>query len=158
LPGILRRNKVDLLHSPHFLLPLIRPCRSVVTIHDVIYLACRQDLPSRTGRLYYRGMIAAAARLANRIITVSEYSKRDIVRCLRVAADKIAVVYPGVGPTFWRATEREVGDARSRHRIEGDYILFVGIYKPRKNHAGLLRAFQCFLARGGSGSLVFAGP
>jgi len=45
LPRILRRRKGDLLHSPHFLLPLVRPCPAVATIHDVIYLACPEDLP-----------------------------------------------------------------------------------------------------------------
>src|SRR5271169_3419288 len=43
LPGILRRHAVELLHSPHFLLPLVCPCPAIVTIHDVIYLACRED-------------------------------------------------------------------------------------------------------------------
>ena len=157
LPGMLRRNQVDLLHSPHFLLPLVRPCPAVVTIHDVIYLACQQDLPSRAGRLYYRGMMAAAVRLAKRIITDSEYSKRDIVRYLRVTADKIVVVYPGVSPAFWRASEPELDTVRSRYRIEDDYILYAGIYKPRKNHGGLLRAFGQFLAHGGSAKLVIAG-
>src|SRR5258708_30257193 len=80
LPKILRVHGVDLLHSPHFMLPLRRSCPSVVTIHDVIYLACKEDLPSRLGRLYYRGMMAAAVRVADRIITDSEFSKRDIMR------------------------------------------------------------------------------
>src|SRR6476646_9735342 len=45
LPRILSRHKIDLLHSPHFLLPLVRPCPAVATIHDVVYLACPPDLP-----------------------------------------------------------------------------------------------------------------
>lgn len=49
LPRILRRHKVDLLHSPHFNLPLLRTCPTVVTLHDVIYLACPHDMPSRLG-------------------------------------------------------------------------------------------------------------
>src|SRR5947208_3677 len=60
LPAILRRNNIDLLHSPHFMMPLLRTCPCVVTIHDVIYLACKEDLPSRVGKLYYRGMMSAS--------------------------------------------------------------------------------------------------
>ena len=71
LPRILRHHKVDLLHSPHFLLPLVRPCPAIATIHDVIYLACPQDLPSRAGRLYYKAMMNACARMATRLITDS---------------------------------------------------------------------------------------
>ena len=93
LPRILRRHQVDLLHSPHFLLPLLLPmtrtCPAVATIHDVIYLACPQDLPSRAGRLYYRLMMNACSRMAARIITDSEYSRGDIVRYLHADPEKI---------------------------------------------------------------------
>src|SRR5262245_11410718 len=58
LPRILRRYGADVLHSPHFNMPLARPCPVVVTIHDLIYLACKQDLPSCLGRMYYRSMTA----------------------------------------------------------------------------------------------------
>src|SRR5438270_385439 len=92
LPRILRRHKVDLLHSPHFLLPVVRPCAAVTTVHDVIYLACKQDMPSLAGRLYYRGMMKASVRLAERIITDSEYSKSDIIRFLDADPGKIDVI------------------------------------------------------------------
>jgi glycosyltransferase involved in cell wall biosynthesis len=159
LPRILRRYKVDLLHSPHFLLPLIRPCPAVVTIHDVIYLACREDLPSRLGRVYYRLMMSVALRLARRVITDSEFSKRDIVRYLGADAEKIEVIYPGVSCEFRPVNDPAARSAVCRkYGIERDYILYTGIYKPRKNHVGLLRAFQQFLASGGDADLVIAGP
>jgi glycosyltransferase involved in cell wall biosynthesis len=159
LPRILRRHKVDLLHSPHFLLPLICPCPAVVTIHDVIYLACKEDLPSRLGRLYYHAMMAAAVRLAKRVITDSEFSKRDIVRHLGVDPQKIEVIYPGVSGDFQPVNDPpRLRAVRDRYDINRDYVLYTGIYKPRKNHAGLLRAFQRFLALGGDADLVIAGP
>jgi glycosyltransferase involved in cell wall biosynthesis len=159
LPRILRRYKVDLLHSPHFLLPLIRPCPAIITIHDVIYLACRQDLPSRLGRVYYHLMMAAAVRLAKRVITDSEFSKRDIVRHLGADAGKIEVIYPGVSREFQPINDPAALRAvRRRYGIERDYILYTGIYAPRKNHAGLLRAFRNFLELGGEADLVIAGP
>lgn len=159
LPRILRRHKVDLLHSPHFLLPLLRPCPAVVTIHDVIYLACPQDLPSQAGRLYYRTMMHASARKATRIITDSQHSRDEIVRHLRIDPEKIEVVFPGVDPSFRQIAEVDRLEAvRARYSIDRDYILYVGIYKPRKNHAGLLRAFHQFLNDGGRAQLVIAGP
>src|SRR5690242_15493558 len=60
LPRILRQHKVDLLHSPHFNIPLTPTCATVVTIHDVIYLACKEDLPSLLGRMYYKVMMLAS--------------------------------------------------------------------------------------------------
>jgi glycosyltransferase involved in cell wall biosynthesis len=159
LPRILARHKIDLLHSPHFLLPLVRPCPAVATIHDVVYLACPQDLPSRAGRLYYRAMMHASSRLAARVITDSEHSKNEIVRYLGSDPAKIEVIYPGVDQQFSRVTDPARLDAvRSRYGLDGDYILCVGIYKPRKNHTGLLRAFRHVLESGVSAQLVIAGP
>jgi glycosyltransferase involved in cell wall biosynthesis len=159
LPRILRRYHVDLLHSPHFLLPLIGPCPAVVTIHDVIYLACKEDLPSRLGRLYYHAMMAAAVRLAKRVIADSEFSKRDIVRYLGADPAKIEVIYPGVSRDFQPINDSDMLRAvRDRYDIKREYVLYTGIDRPRKNHAGLLRAFQKFLALGADADLVLAGP
>jgi glycosyltransferase involved in cell wall biosynthesis len=159
LPRILSRHRVDLLHSPHFLLPLLRPCPAVATIHDVIYLSCPQDLPSRAGRLYYRAMMHACIRIARRIITDSEYSRSEIVSYLRADPERIDVIYPGVDPVFAPVTDAlQLAAVRSQLGIDREYILCVGIYKPRKNHAGLLRAFQRCLANGIQAQLVIAGP
>lgn len=158
LPRILRRHRIDLLHSPHFVLPLFGPCATVATIHDVIYLACKEDLPSWAGRVYYRGMMAASARKADRIITVSEFSKADIVRFLKVDPARIEVVYSGVSPAFQPVQDQSrIGQVRRRHGISREFILYAGIYKPRKNHAGLLRAMQKLIANGISAQLVIAG-
>jgi glycosyltransferase involved in cell wall biosynthesis len=159
LPRLLRRHKVDVLHSPHFNIPVARTCPIVVTVHDVIYLACRQDLPSRLGRLYYRAMMAAAVRRSERVLTVSEFSKNDIVRYLNADPEKIEVVFPAVDPAFELVTDRgKIEAVLSRYRLDEDYILYAGIYRPRKNHAGLLRAFRQFLKSGAQGKLVLAGP
>ena len=159
LPRILRRHKVDLLHSPHFVVPLFCPCPVVVTIHDVIYLACKEDLPSRTGRLYYRAMMRLAVRRAQQVIAVSEFSKWDIVRHLGADPAKIEVIHSGLDEDFMAVSAPAVSpDVRQSYGIGRDYILYAGIYKPRKNHAGLLRAFQRFLALGGDADLVIAGP
>ena len=159
LPLILSCHKVDLLHSPHFLLPLARPCPAVATIHDVIYLACPEDLPSFAGRLYYRAMMNACSYTAKRIITDSKHSKDEIIRYLHADPAKIEVVYPAVDPFFESpADPAQVASVRSRFGIDRDYILCVGIYKPRKNHARLLKAFQLLLKCGVQSQLVIAGP
>jgi len=159
LPRILREHKVDLLHSPHFMLPVRRPCASVVTIHDVIGLAWKEDLRSPIGRVYYRWMISAAVRLADRIITDSNFSRDDIVRRLGVDQEKITVVYPGISPDFQQVNDAvELENVRTKYRIENDYIVYTGIYKPRKNHAALLHAFKTFLSTERHANLVVVGP
>lgn len=159
LPKLLRDHRVDLLHAPHFMLPLVRPCPSVVTIHDVIGLAWKEDLRSRIGRVYYSWMMSAAVRLADRIITDSNFSRDDIVRLLGVNPERIKVIYPGIGSDFQPVTDEvQLRNIRAKHRIENDYIVYAGIYKPRKNHAALLRAFRSFLSNGRDANLVLVGP
>ena len=159
LPRILRRHRIDLLHSPHFVLPLLGGCATVATIHDVIYLACKEDLPSRMGRAYYRKMMTAAARKADRIITVSEFSKTDIIRFLQLDPSKIEVIYSGISPAFCQVKDQSrMDEVRKRFGITREYVLYAGIYKPRKNHAGLLRAMQKSIAAGMNAQLVIAGP
>jgi len=159
LPRILRSKKIDLLHSPHFNIPLIRVCPTVVTIHDVIYLACREDLPSFVGRMYYRAMMAAAVRRADRIITDSEYSKRDIQRFFKAEDDRLDVIYPGVDQSIRKNVDSvKLCEVKRRLGIVSPYLIYTGIYKLRKNHAGLLQAFKTFLDRGGHAQLVIAGP
>lgn len=159
LPRMLRHKRVELLHSPHFVLPLRRPCATVVTIHDVIYLACKEDLPSRAGRLYYRGMMSTSARRADRIITVSEFSKRDIVRHLEIDLAKIEVIHSGVSPVFRAVKDSSrLQQVRGKYGIRNEFILYAGICKPRKNHRALFQAFQILLAGGVTAQLVIAGP
>jgi glycosyltransferase involved in cell wall biosynthesis len=146
LPGILRRHKVDLLHSPHFNLPLRRVCPAVVTIHDVIYLACKEDLPSPVGRLYYRAMMAASVKRADRIITDSEYSKRDIQRFFSVADSRMDVIYPGVDQIIRKSIDSvKLRQVLEQYGIVSPYLIYTGIYKLRKNHSGLLLSFRVFL-------------
>lgn len=158
LPRILRAHRIDLLHSPHFMLPLLSSCPAVVTIHDVIYLACKEDLPSWMGRMYYQAMIMASSRRARRILTISEFSKADIVRYLNVNPEKIEVTYPAISPIFRPIRDKsQIKTVLAKYGITDEYILYAGIYKPRKNHAGLLHAFEKLHAKGVNARLVIAG-
>lgn len=158
LPRVVRECRADVLHAMHFVVPLVRPCPTVVTIHDTIHLVFPQDLTSWMARLYARWMMRAAARVADRIITVSEYSKRDICQYLKVNPEKIDVSYPGVDACFSAATDPQSAQrTKSELGVQEDYILYTGIYRERKNHSGLLKAFAQLRARGVHISLVIAG-
>ena len=80
IPLSLAREGVRLVHEPHYVLPPLIRCRSVVTIHDCIHLMFPQYLPSKLAYVYAKGSMWSATRKANRILTVSEASKRDILR------------------------------------------------------------------------------
>lgn len=159
IPQVLEREKVEVLHAPHFVVPLWKKCPTLVTIHDTIHLIYPQDLPSMLGRTYARIMMNAAVRIADEVITVSHHAKSEIVRFLQVPASKVTVIPSGVSSDFARtASPQQKAAIREKFGICGDYVLYTGIYKERKNHVGLFRAFAVLLRRHPHLSLVIAGP
>src|SRR5258707_676347 len=160
IPALLAKHRVDLFHSPHFVVPVIQTCPVVVNIHDVIYMARKDELKSRIGRFYYRCMMPLAAHWSDAVITSCEYTKKEIIHHLKARPDKVFVVPYGIDSQFQPVTDAQALErVRRKHGISDQYILYVGIYRERKNHAGLLRAFHRPRDHSGTScQLVIAGP
>lgn len=142
IPLSLAREKVDLLHEPHYVLPPLLRCRSVVTIHDCIHLMFPQYLPNRLAYVYAKGSMWTATRKANKILTVSEASKRDILRFFDVPPDKVDVIYNAIDERFLAPADPERMDqARQRYQLDHPFVLYVGNIKPHKNIERLIDAF-----------------
>jgi glycosyltransferase involved in cell wall biosynthesis len=121
----------------------------VVTIHDCIHLMFPQYLPSRLAYAYARANLWAAAKRAERIFTVSETSKADILRYCDVPAERIIVVYNAIDDRFAIPPEPEaVERVRERYQLNGPFALYVGNIKPHKNLERLIDAFD-LVRRGG---------
>ena len=149
IPLALRREGVTLFHAPHYVLPPLVPCRSVVTIHDCIHLMFPQYLPNRMALAYARVSIALAARRATRVMTVSESSKRDILRFFDVEPDKISVIYNGIDERFGlEPREEDVARVRERYQLQDPFVLYAGNVKPHKNLERLIEAFDLVRKRG----------
>ena len=143
VPWTLMRERPDVFHAPHYVLPLAVRCPSVVTIHDTIHLMFPQYLPNRVAYAYARGSMWAAARRSDRILTVSEASKRDILRFFNVPADKVVVVYNAIDERFSREPpEADVARVRERYQLDQRFVLYVGNIKPHKNLVRLIEAFH----------------
>ncbi len=149
LPARLVMQNVTLLHEPHYVLPPLVPCRAVVTIHDCIHLMFPQYLPSRLAHAYARANLWVAARRAERIFTVSETSKADILRYCDVPAERVIVVYNAIDDRFAISPDMEaIERVRERYRLNGPFALYVGNIKPHKNLERLIDAFD-LVRRGG---------
>jgi glycosyltransferase involved in cell wall biosynthesis len=143
VPLDLRRERVDLFHSPHYVLPPLTPCKSVVTIHDCIHLRFPQYLPNRLGYAYARGALWIATHRSSRIVTVSEASKRDILEYFRVPPEKIDVIYNGIDERFGEPPpEDDVARVRERYQLDDPFVLYAGNIKPHKNLERLIEAFH----------------
>jgi len=136
------REKPDVFHAPHYVLPVAVRSRSVVTIHDCIHLMFPQYLPNRAAYAYARGAMWSAARKSDRILTVSEASKRDILHFFNVSPDKIVVVYNGIDERFSiQPSIEEIARVRERFQLDHGFVLYAGTIKPHKNLVRLIEAF-----------------
>jgi glycosyltransferase involved in cell wall biosynthesis len=142
LPLAAWREKPDVFHAPHYVLPPFTPGRSVVTIHDCIHLMFPEYLPYRFAKVYARQMMRSATHRADRILTVSESSKRDILRFFSIDPDKIAVIYNAIDERFWTPpADTAMARVRERYQLEDPFVLYVGNVKPHKNVERLVEAF-----------------
>ncbi|MBI3013375.1 MAG: glycosyltransferase family 4 protein [Elusimicrobia bacterium] len=165
-PSLLRRELIRTLHVPHYNAPLAYRGTLVVNIHDLIHLLFP---PSRTAYLYARTVLEIVSKKASAILTISENTKRDILRLLKVKENKIHVIYPGVNLDGIKGTPYLIPDGIKRPEdmshgikygvplIPSPYILYVGNIKPTKNVICLLEAFTLLESRIQDLKLVVAG-
>jgi glycosyltransferase involved in cell wall biosynthesis len=154
------RDRLDLFHATHYVIPPLARARAVVTIHDIIHVLYPQFLPNRAALLYARIMIRRALRRADRIITVSYNSKRDLVDYFGIGPARIDVIYNGVAARFRADLPGSEKDrVAAKYGLPRPYLLFLGGEKPHKNMRSVLRAFaEARRERALPHSLVLAGP
>jgi glycosyltransferase involved in cell wall biosynthesis len=141
IPLALRRIDADLFHAPHYVLPALVPCPSVVTVHDVIHLLFPQYLPSRFASHYARAMIRSAVSRARLVMTVSRASKKDLLGFFDIDESKILVIPNGIDSSMTRElTREEIERVKQRFQLTGRNALFVGNIKPHKNVERLIAA------------------
>lgn len=156
LPLDLRRDEVSLYHGLSNELPMTVKgvCPAVVTIHDVIWRRSPRDY-SAVDRRIYDWKYGRSARIATRVIAISECTKRDLVADFNIPEDKIDVIYQGVDPVFSLPVDTAARmDIRKRYALPGRYILAVGTVQPRKN---LLQAVKALPALPSDVVLVVVG-
>jgi glycosyltransferase involved in cell wall biosynthesis len=151
IPTKLYKLGAELLHTPHYVLPLLCRKRSVVTIHDCIHLLFPQYLPSRAAYQYARAMMGSAIRRSDLVLTVSEASRRDILRFYPKAdPDRLQVVPNAIDEAILEDPgEEEMERVQERYQIRGRFILYAGNIKPHKNLERLVAAFGMLKQRSG---------
>jgi glycosyltransferase involved in cell wall biosynthesis len=145
VPAEARRAGAELLHAPHYTLPLMWRGPSVVTIHDLIHIRfARFHRPGVA--LYARAMASLAARRARVVITDSESTRRDVLELLGAPAGKIRVVPLGVSRSIHRVDTESAAGFLAERRLPIDHVLYVGARKGHKNLELLLRAWAAMPA------------
>ena len=140
LSNQVRKDRPALLHV-QYTAPIICPVPIVVSIHDVSFLE-RPEYFTPLRRKQLEWTVARTARMAAKIITVSEFSRNAILRAYDLPPEKVVVALDAANP-FFRVVNRESAARRVRERFafQGPYVLAVGDLQPRKNHIGMIQAF-----------------
>lgn len=140
---VLDRVKPDLFFSPDGFLCLRSQVPQVAGIHDLAFEHFPESVP-RSVRLFYRHFYPKYAHRAERIVTVSTYSKKDIASYYKVPEEKIDVVYNGGNESFKPLPDEEQQQVRDQETEGQPYFIFIGGLYPRKNVLRLMQAFEAF--------------
>ena len=146
IPFLFRKINPDIFVSPDGYISLSTKVPTLAVIHDLNFEHYPKDLPWLV-RWYYRHYFPQFAQKSARIVTVSEFSKQDIVEQYHINPEKIDVVYNGASALFTPINETVKNEVRHEYSQGKPYFLFVGALHPRKNLINLLKAFDLFRDR-----------
>jgi glycosyltransferase involved in cell wall biosynthesis len=131
-------GRLDLLHSPDFVLPPTR-ARTLLTVHDLSFLVLPEcHVPS--ARDYLRRALPRSLRRADAVIADSVSTRDDLIRLLKVDPARISVIYSGADASFQPLPIANPAAARARLKLPAHYLLHVGTLEPRKNLPRLIAA------------------
>lgn len=149
-------SDAELFHATEHLLMPLCDIPSVLTVHDLVY----HLFPAYHKRLNYWFLNAAMplfARRASALITISESSKRDLMRIYQVPEEKITVVYEAASPAFHPVPPEQVAEVKASYGLPERYLLALGTIEPRKNLIRLLGALHLLRQKYPDLALVIVG-
>lgn len=156
--NVIKKHKPDLFYSPDGYLSLkIKDIPSIPAIHDLNYHYNPKGVPFIVSK-YFQYFMPRFASLAKRIITVSEYSKQDISKIYNISLDKIDVACNGANEIYEPITEEEKAKIKHEYTQDCEYFIYIGVLVPRKNVAGMIKAFSAYKkATGRNTKIVIVG-
>jgi glycosyltransferase involved in cell wall biosynthesis len=159
VPAALWRERPDLVHVPHYVVPAALPGPVVVTVHDIIQLFYPPRSRPTLATMYLRVVLRSALRRARRVITVSRTSRRDLIKLFGADPRRLDVVANGVDNEFARRPGEElVEQIKEKYRLRPPLVLVVANDKPHKNLDVVLRSYhRAMQSHGIPGQLVLVG-
>jgi glycosyltransferase involved in cell wall biosynthesis len=143
IPRLLKDISIDLLHAPSFMAPLASPCRMIMTIHDLNHMVLPQFY-TPFHQFYYQTFVRSCMKRSDFILTVSNFSKDEIIGNLDISPEKVLVTYNGVSEKYQPVTDPDLlAYVRDIYELPEKFIFCLSNNKPHKNVHQLVRAF-CF--------------
>ena len=157
---VINKEKLDLMHFTHFNAPIFYNRPYIVTIHDLtLSFFPGKKMTNIFHRFAYHIVIKNVTKKAKQIIAVSENTKKDLIKALKIKPEKISVIYNGVNPKFGDVDPTPRPDLMKKLGLQKPYFLYTGVWRDHKNIVGLIKAFDAFNKDVGSQyNLVITGP
>jgi glycosyltransferase involved in cell wall biosynthesis len=140
LPALARKYHLDLLHT-QYIAPPFSPCPTAVTVHDVLFESHPRFF-TRSFQLRSKILVRSSARKSALVFTVSEFSRQELIRLYNLRSERVTTTENGVDLVRFHPGSEGSDEVRALGLNPGNYLLTVGRLEPRKNHAGLLRAYS----------------
>jgi glycosyltransferase involved in cell wall biosynthesis len=158
LPLVAQQLAAQVVHSPHYTMPLRVGIPVVVTIHDATFFTS-PDAVSPVKGTFFRSATRTALRRASRVIVPSKATRDELVRVLDADPTLIDVAYHGVDPQLFHVpTDADKARVAARLGLHGSYVAFLGVLEPRKNVPALIRGWvEAVTWRDDPPALVLAG-
>ncbi len=152
VPVQVATGRLDLFHSPDFVLPPTGSAPSLLTVHDLSFLRVPECFVPGFCE-YLEGAVSRAVRRAAHILADSESTCQDLVELMGVHRERVTVLYPGVEARFRPVRDpAALARVRARYRLPDLFVLGLGTQQPRKNFSGLIKAFGELPTRGLGGT------
>ncbi len=152
-----RRGHFDLFWSPNYTLPFFLPTPSLLTVHDISWMALPGDYPL-VNRCYRNFASRHGFGKAKVIFTDSDFSKAEITRLTAVPAEKVKKIHLGSAGSFQRARESEIAEWKARYGLQGKRLIgFLGSFFKRRHVPEMISAFRTVHKRHPDTALVLVG-
>lgn len=138
----------DVTHFFNYIVPPFVRGKTVVTVHDLTYITHPETMDRRT-RIILKLTAKRSIKRADKIIAVSQFTKSEIIKYLKIAPEKIEVVYNAVDLTLYRDdfSEEDVERVKGKYGIKNEFFLYLGTLEPRKNLERLIDAYASMLKK-----------
>jgi glycosyltransferase involved in cell wall biosynthesis len=140
----IKRRKLDVFHGLSQELPAgieKTGVRSVVTVHDLIFMRY-PDFYNRIDAKIYKQKLISACKAANHVVAISSQTKTDLVTLLNIPYEKISVILQGCSRNFWNPNSEPFENVRLKYNLPQQYVLYVGTIEERKNLLGIIKALN----------------